>query len=149
MSEAKLADESEENLKAIDKNVHVTRIESPVTGVGFPDVDFCIDGWFEAKVELKFSSNGRPPEVRATQVRWFKKRIKAGGEPWIIAKILMDKSKPNEEWLYLLIQGYHIEEIARAATLEIWLQCAHKIIESRFMDTDGWRVFIEAMKPDN
>ena len=71
---------------------HFSRVESPETSDGIPDVDFCIGGT-EGHIELKFNDfNRRKPKkefIRPSQVRWFRKRIKEGGHPWLFALFLV------------------------------------------------------------
>lgn len=59
---------------------HASSVESHATSPGIPDVDFCIEG-VEGHVELKvITSSG----LRPTQALWFRRRVKAGGSPWIM-----------------------------------------------------------------
>lgn len=59
---------------------HASSVESHAMSPGIPDIDFCIDG-VSGHIELKVcSSRG----LRQSQVLWFRKRLKAGGSPWIL-----------------------------------------------------------------
>jgi len=60
------------------------RIECPKSCPGFPDLSYCAhNGSAEGLLEVKFGSSKKPPEFRATQKAWFRKRIQAGGRPQI------------------------------------------------------------------
>ncbi len=134
MSEAKFVELFEKRAKEIYPDSHISRIESPITAPGYPDVDFCARG-VNVQIEFKYSENGLPPEIRPTQVRWFKKRIKAGGRPFILAKILVE-----DEWLYFLVLGGNIENLARASSINAWISrgSAYRIFDEDEMNTGGW-----------
>lgn len=66
------------------KSASVNRIESHSTSIGFPDVEFCIDGCVGA-LELKaVASLSEHVHVRPSQVGWFRRRMKAGGKPILL-----------------------------------------------------------------
>ncbi len=59
------------------EEVHLSWVESHETALGIPDLNYCykeVEGWIELKA-------GPDIEIRASQVRWMKDRIKAGGYP--------------------------------------------------------------------
>ena len=59
------------------EEVHISWVESHETVLGIPDLNYCykeVEGWIELKA-------GPDIEVRSSQVRWMKDRIKAGGYP--------------------------------------------------------------------
>ena len=71
---------------------HYSRIESPDTAPGFPDVSFTV-GETTGAIELK--ANDRPANVpfpneekglHKSQLRWIRDNVKEGGIVWIIAE---------------------------------------------------------------
>lgn len=72
---------------SIGHSGHFSRVESPQTSAGIPDVDFCVEG-IEGHIELKFGEGGNAPRMRPSQVKWFNSRVKAGGKPIIFAKLV-------------------------------------------------------------
>lgn len=114
MSEAKFVEEITQGLGSVIEDLHVSKIESPITSAGVPDLDIAGQG-HEARVEVKFSFNGRAPEIRRTQVLWFKKRIAAGGCPWIMAKI-----KIEDEVVFYLVEGFHMQTLAMSSRIALW-----------------------------
>jgi hypothetical protein len=96
---------------------HVTRIESPMHGVGFPDLNVCIGGQ-EINIELKYGV-GCAPRVRETQLKWFKNRILAGGKPIVIAWLEVGGVS------YICVyEGYKIMNLYTAKSRENWLSLA-------------------------
>ena len=104
--------------KEIKKNVghlgHWTRIESHATADGFPDTVLTIDA-YETKIELKHAID-KVPEIRPSQVRWFRKNVRNGGKPWVFAKIEI-----NGVNNYFLIHGYMVQNMYDKP-LEFWLR---------------------------
>ena len=139
MSEAKFVEQFKKHLVAQYPDSHMSCIESPITSPGIPDVDFCVNGK-EVKVEFKYSANGLGPEIRPTQVRWFKKRLKAGSNPWLMAKIYVD-----EEWLYFLVKGMDIVDLARSSGLGPWHTHSYRVYDEVEMDQGGWFSMINIM----
>lgn len=69
-----------------------SRIESPDTAPGFPDVDYQIDQYVTGKIELKYGSGSVPfpnedKGLHKSQKRWFKKNLAHWGNCWIIAEV--------------------------------------------------------------
>ena len=62
---------------------HVSKVEAAASAAGIPDLDFCVAG-FEGHAELKVVSASVPCDVKATQVRWMRRRTKAGGRPFYL-----------------------------------------------------------------
>jgi hypothetical protein len=71
------------------KNTHFTRIESH-TELGIPDVNACHNGQ-EVWLELKANSR-KDLGLSKYQIVWMKKRIKHGGNVWIMNRPLLDKT---------------------------------------------------------
>ena len=118
--------------KEIKKNVghigHWNRIESHATADGFPDTAFSING-VGGTIELKYvASDLVPPDIRASQVRWFRKNVKNGGNCWLFSKI------GN---LYLLHKGYHVEFI-HDFNVDYWKMHA----EGKWENKVDWDEFI-------
>ena len=71
----------------LDKVGHFVRIESGITVLGQPDVNFCVGGK-EGNIEFKYIYKGKKkPIVRPAQIAWFKKRREAGGFCCIITYV--------------------------------------------------------------
>lgn len=105
--------------------LHLSWIESHSTAIGFPDINYCLYG-VEGELELKA---GPDIDVLASQVVWFKERLKAGGWPLFLI-----------QWgdVYMIVPGCWAsdirhnpseENIMRRATT-IW---AGKVPEIEFM----------------
>jgi len=62
---------------------HVSRVEAAASAAGIPDLDYCLTGK-ESHIELKYGHSQKMPELRPSQVRWFRDRVKAGGRPFIL-----------------------------------------------------------------
>ena len=71
------------------KNTHFTRIESH-TELGITDVNACHNGQ-EVWLELKANSR-KDLGLSKYQIVWMKKRIKHGGNVWIMNRPLLDKT---------------------------------------------------------
>jgi hypothetical protein len=71
------------------KNTHFTRIESH-TELGIPDVNACHNGQ-EVWLELKANSR-KDLGLSKYQVVWMKKRIKHGGNVWIMNRPLLQRA---------------------------------------------------------
>ncbi len=80
------------------------RIESHDTAPGFPDTDFTING-IDGKIELKFARGG-VPEIRDTQVRWFRRRVRAKCNCWLFAKLI-----ENGKIYYALFHGRKVPKL--------------------------------------
>lgn len=128
MSEAAFSDEVRREL---DKYGHFSMVESHAVTAGFPDIDFCVLGK-DGHMELKYSDDGKPPDIRRSQVIWFKHRVAAGSEPWIFAKVMH-----KGEWYYLLIEGKDMLKLARARKLTKWIELARNI--GMDMGKEDWR----------
>jgi len=83
MKESELRDELADSVSRKYPRSHLSWVESHMTSAGFPDADCCIDGHI-TQIELKVVKKGGGIEIRPTQYRWFKDRIKAGGNPVMI-----------------------------------------------------------------
>lgn len=90
---------------------HYSRIESPDTAPGFPDVHYSIGPtWKNATgtIELKYARQVDPPfphdpdrgGLRKSQLKWIRDQIVVGGTVWIIAEV------PHETAIYV-IPGKH------------------------------------------
>ena len=118
--------------KEIKKNIgHIgqwSRIESHATANGFPDTVFTMSS-NSAFIELKQEDNEtKTPEIRPSQVRWFRKNIKNGGNSWLFSKI------GN---MYLLHKGEHVPTLCES-DIAIWKELAHLI----WTDDMEWDEFI-------
>lgn len=97
----------------VKAGAHVTCIESPMHGVGFPDLNVCLNGR-EINVELKYGC-GRLPKIRSTQLKWFTDRMKAGGKPLIMACLIRE----GEAHVHVY-SGHRIYDLYRATAFKRW-----------------------------
>ena len=111
MSEAKFWNEIKRN---IGGSGHFSRVESGETSVGIPDVDYCIDG-IEGHLEIKYGTGDKLPKIRPSQVNWFKARHKAGGSPFLLAKIIT-----NDKPKYFFFRADRIQKLAHANVYTDW-----------------------------
>lgn len=65
------------------RNLHLQRIESPMTGGGTADVEGCYTGR-QAWIELKMV-RGHTINISDRQAEWHKKRAAAGGRSFVLA----------------------------------------------------------------
>jgi hypothetical protein len=71
---------------------HLVSIETPMTGSGVPDMNYCIDGvegWIENKMTRAWAV-----KLRVEQIGWIMRRTRAGGNVWIAVRrmVTMDDS---------------------------------------------------------
>ncbi len=114
--------------KEIRRNIghlgHWSRIESHATADGFPDTIFTKD-MNTAFIELKQEDNeAKTPHIRPSQVRWFRREVRNGGNCWLFSKI------GN---IYLLHKGYHVEFL-HSMGVEYWFMHA----EGKWIDEMEW-----------
>jgi len=138
MSESDFAREVKQSLLNVDSNIHISSVESHLTSAGIPDLDVCIDGE-ENHIELKWSWEDNAPEIRPTQVRWFKNRCKAGGNPWIFAKVWAFNNCQ-----YLLIPGHRMEQLARTKKAVDWIPLAEYVWTGK-MSRQDWIKFLQVV----
>lgn len=99
---------------------HYSRIESPDTAPGFPDVHFEI-GMVSGVIELKYGTGHVPfpneeKGLHKTQLRWFKKSVREGGNCWIIAEVDSRELGPS---IYV-IHGSEYEQFNGATRNELF-----------------------------
>ena len=88
MNEKKLADTV---IRCLPRISSINRIESHITCVGIPDIEFFYNG-YRANIELKIVDSVRSKlTLRATQKGWLKNRLKSGDRPLIIAYVVREK----------------------------------------------------------
>ncbi len=80
MREEDLRAEVGNEFKSQHPKGHISWVETHATAAGFPDIDCCAEGQI-AQIELKVVKKGGKIEIRPTQYRWMKDRVKAGGSP--------------------------------------------------------------------
>ena len=103
MSEAALWKDMNRNIGHLG---HFSRVESHESSAGIPDVDFCIAG-VEGHVELKFGNGSKHPNIRPTQAKWFRDRVRKDGKPWMFTLIMVKKRS-----VYLLHEGKWVPRLA-------------------------------------
>jgi hypothetical protein len=102
---------------------HYSRIESPDTSPGFPDVDYCLydevrDMPINGTIELKYAKNPRSRTpftdkhgMRQSQIIWIRERLRVWGTVWIMAEIT-----PN----VLIFDGEVADKINGAHVDTLW-----------------------------
>lgn len=133
MSEAAFKFEFHKAMSRIYPSAQINNIESPIHAPGFPDTEVCIKGGVY-NIEFKHSANKYAPEVRGTQVQWFKNRIIAGGNPWVLASIVI-YGYPT----CLLINGIHAMTIARTTDVLKWKDLSTYDYKIDDMGIKQWR----------
>lgn len=97
---------------------HLTRIESHATSIGQPDVNYCIDG-IEGNVELKYTNSSKKGIIlRPSQHQWFRKRVKAGGRPWVLVWVNLPLQQPY----YIVLTGESVVEhkLVQEKSIAMW-----------------------------
>ena len=107
---------------------HFERIESHETAVGTPDVEYCIGGYTN-RIELKFSdSEKKGLRLRPSQSGWFRKRVKAGGQPWLLAKAIVRKKRG-----YVLVAGSDVPALVHTTKISAWLEAGIMVWEDKIV----------------
>lgn len=106
---------------------HFERIESHETAIGTPDVDYCING-YNNKLELKYTEKDKGCILRPSQCAWFKKRVKAKGQPWLLlhAKIRGQRS-------YAIIAGADVPPLIHTKDVTDWLTRSTVVWEGKII----------------
>jgi len=117
MSETKLRRDICLNMSAYG---HFSKIESHATATGFPDIDFCITMGEHGQIECKHQTDKKNLEIKPSQYRWFKQRLKAGGNIWLLAEFDIKAGH-----FFVLVDGYHIEYLT--ADYESWIKVSRKV----------------------
>lgn len=100
---------------------HFERIESHETAIGTPDVDYCIKG-YNNKLELKYTEKENGCILRPAQAAWFKKRVAAGGQPWLLLQTNISKTRG-----YALIPGVNVPNLVHTKNVEDWLAAGRAV----------------------
>jgi hypothetical protein len=107
---------------------HFERIESHETAIGTPDVDYCIGGYCN-HIELKFTeSEKRGLRLRPSQAAWFRRRVKAGGQPWLLAQAVVRTKRG-----YVLVPGTNVPALARTTDIKDWLLAGVMVWEDKII----------------
>jgi len=83
--------------------VHFQRVESGLTGLGIPDLNYCyrgIEGWIENK-----RTAGWKVTMRPEQIGWIERRTRAGGRVFIAVR-----RDEDELWLLKGCAARHLIE---------------------------------------
>jgi hypothetical protein len=94
---------------------HFERIESHETAIGTPDVEYCIGGYTN-RLELKYTEKDKGCHLRAAQCGWFKKRVKAKGQPWLLLHANIRGTRS-----YALIAGADVPPLVHTKDVQDWL----------------------------
>lgn len=135
MSEGEFVTEIEKGIEIIDSNAHISKVESHLTAAGIPDFDFCFDG-AEGHMEIKFSGDKNAPHIRPSQVKWFKKRAKAGGCPWLFAKL-----RVNNNWCYALFSPIAVPELAVTKKSIDWIRWTNNMWTGKMTKRDWFNFY--------
>ena len=116
MSELVLATEVIANMPG-----HWESIESHMTSLGFPDMDYCMAGC-AGQLELKYGKgyDMKIPKVRPGQYAFFRKRTKAKGQCHILVKI-DNWWKEDDGPIYGIIPGDRVPQLKIAKNNQDWL----------------------------
>lgn len=123
MSETDFSNQVCEGLSTISSSIHISKIESPLTSAGVPDLDVCVAG-NEFKIELKYGSDSKMPKMRPSQVKWFRHRVKAGGFPWVFAKIIK-----HDMPQYMLIAGMNVKHLPNKPHFNDWVSLSEMVCQ--------------------
>lgn len=103
---------------------HFERIESHETAIGTPDVEYCINGYTN-RLELKYTnSKKRGFRIRPAQIGWFRKRVKAKGQPWLLAQSDIDGKRG-----FVLIAGADVPALKSTTRVTDWLMAGVMVWE--------------------
>jgi hypothetical protein len=95
---------------------HFERIESHATALGTPDVNYCIRG-YNNHIELKYTEKENGCILRPSQCGWFKKRVKAKGQPWLLLHANIRQTRG-----YALIPGCNVPPLVHTKNVLDWMQ---------------------------
>lgn len=109
---------------------HWSRIESHSTSEGFPDTSLTA-AELEVKIELKYTNRIHAPEIRPSQVRWFRKNVKWGGNPLLFVKV----QRLDNTNYWLLFNGVRVVNgLYKLKKTRQWMALA----DYKWADTMDW-----------
>lgn len=106
---------------------HFERIESHETAIGTPDVGYCIEG-YNNHLELKYTEKDKGCHLRASQCVWFKKRVKAKGQPWLLLHANIRDTRS-----YALIAGADVPPLVHTNDVHDWLTRSTMVWENKIV----------------
>jgi hypothetical protein len=107
---------------------HFERIESHETAVGTPDVEYCVGGYTN-RIELKYTATEkRGFRLRPSQAGWFRKRVKAKGQPWLLAQ-----SDIRNHRGFVLVAGTDVPALAHTTRITDWLEAGTMVWEDKII----------------
>jgi len=105
---------------------HFERIEAHETANGTPDVEYCIEGYTN-RIELKFTDSFKKGfRLRPSQCGWFRKRVKAGGQPWLLAQSLIRDKRG-----YVLVAGDNVPDLVHTTKITTWYEAGVRVWEDK------------------
>ncbi|KKN27337.1 hypothetical protein LCGC14_0865620 [marine sediment metagenome] len=117
---------------------HFERIESHETAIGTPDVNYCING-YNNYIELKHTKSEKKGfKLRPSQCGWFKKRVKAGGQPWLLAQ----SDIPGKSRGIVLIPGTDVPPLIHTTSIMDWLRAGVMVWKDK-IDIDNLIQFLK------
>jgi hypothetical protein len=116
MSEQRLRKYLIDNLNSA--TCHISQVESHAVSAGIPDLNYCVDG-VEGWIELKWWYKSKPAQFRPTQIAWFRRRVTAGGKPFVVWAHDLD-GPPK----FVLMEGKNVPSLARSQEIKDWYKCS-------------------------
>lgn len=117
---------------------HFERIESHETAIGTPDVNYCING-YNNYIELKHTKSEKKGFIlRPSQCGWFRKRVKAGGQPWLLAQ----SDIPGKSRGIVLIAGTNVPPLVHTINIMDWLKTGIMVWKDK-IDIDNLIEFLK------
>lgn len=76
-------------------------MESPLTGSGIPDSEYCFPGGLQGWVEFKKANSNKVPHVRPGQIAWLERRCRYGGRAFVAVRLVVEKQNVSTDRLLL------------------------------------------------
>jgi len=73
--------------KLVGSAAHISTVESHRASPGIPDIDYCLEGGLEGKIECKYVEENEKVSIRPTQHQWFRARVAKGGHPFFLVRV--------------------------------------------------------------
>jgi len=74
-----------------------TSIESPITGAGIPDAEYCFPNGRSGWIEFKKTDTRRIGHLKSTQIAWLERRKRLGGRVFVAVRRMTDDV--DELWM--------------------------------------------------
>lgn len=120
-------------------DVHVSRIESHATSIGFPDLEYCYYGHCNT-MEMKYSKDLESVTLRPSQYRWLTDRVNAGGRPLIFTCLRLNGDDTN---IFLLHRGTQAKYLVAHNSWADWGNSAAKYWNPKEFDATELLSYME------